>query len=188
MMRFLLRRRRSKPRHRGQALVEFALVLPILVILLLSIIQFAFIFAAQTGVTNAVREAARLAAVNTPTETAAEATASADAIYTKLIGANGLLARNVFGFSAVNVVKSGAPAPVTSVCYSSFLLNPLGPPTIKVKVQGEYLHPIFIPILDRILDGLDGVNDGGLRIGTAEELTVENAVLATTDITTVCKS
>src|SRR6476469_3301297 len=100
MIRLLLRRGRSKPRYRGQALVEFALVLPVLVILLLSIIQFAFIFAAQTGVTNAVREAARLAAVNTPTETAAEATVSADAIYTKLIGTNGLMARNIFGFAA----------------------------------------------------------------------------------------
>jgi Flp pilus assembly protein TadG len=182
MIRFLLHRGRPTPRYRGQALVEFALVLPILVILLLSIIQFAFIFAAQTGVTNAVREAARLAAVNTPTETAAEATVSADAIYTKLIGANGLMARNIFGFAATNVVT-----PDTSVCYSAFT-DATGAQAVKVKVVAEYRHPIFIPILDRILDGLDGFNDGGLRIGTAEELTVENAVLATTDITTVCKS
>jgi len=49
--------------------VEFALVLPILALLLLAIIQFSFIFAAQIGVTNAVREAARIAAVTTPTTT-----------------------------------------------------------------------------------------------------------------------
>jgi Flp pilus assembly protein TadG len=180
-----LRRGRFRPRNRGQALVEFALVLPILVILLLSIIQFAFIFAAQTGVTNAVREAARLAAVNTPTVNAAQATTSADAIYAKLIGANGLMARNVFGFAAGNVVTPG-----TSVCYLSFPDGP-GVTAIKVKVTGQYLHPIFIPLLDRILDGLDGTNDGGLRIGTAEEMTVENGVLTTTDISSVspnCKS
>jgi hypothetical protein len=66
-----------------------------------------------------------------------------------------------------------------------------GAPVVKVKVTGQYLHPIFIPLLDRILDGLDGTNDGGLRIGTAEEMTVENAVLTTTDIssvTPICKS
>ena len=180
-----LRRGRLRPRNRGQALVEFALVLPILVILLLSIIQFAFIFAAQTGVTNAVREAARLAAVNTPTVNAAQATTSADAIYAKLIGANGLMARNVFGFAAGNVVTPG-----TSVCYLSFT-DATGATAVKVKVTGQYLHPIFIPLLDRILDDLDGTNDGGLRIGTAEEMTVENGVLTTTDISSVtplCKS
>jgi Flp pilus assembly protein TadG len=182
MMRFLLRRR-SKPRHRGQALVEFALVLPILVILLLSIIQFAFIFAAQTGVTNAVREAARLAAVNTPTVNAVQATTGANAIYAKLVGANGLMSRNIFGFAATNVVTPG-----TSVCYSAFT-DATGAQAVKVKVVAQYLHPIFIPILDGILDGLDGANDGGLRIGTAEEMTVENAVLTTTDIVApICKS
>ena len=179
MIRPPLRRGRFRPRNRGQALVEFALVLPILVILLLSIIQFAFIFAAQTGVTNAVREAARLAAVNTPTVNAAQATTSANAIYAKLVGANGLMARNVFGFAAGNVVTPG-----TSVCYLSFPDGP-GVTAIKVKVTGQYLHPIFIPLLDGILDGLDGTNDGGLRIGTAEEMTVENAVLTTTDISSV---
>jgi Flp pilus assembly protein TadG len=174
---------RHKSKSPGQALVEFALVVPILVLLLLAIIQFAFIFAAQTGVTNAVREAARLAAVNTPTANAAQATTSANAVYLKLVGANGLMARNVFGFAASNVVTPG-----TSVCYSAFT-DATGAPAIKVKVVGQYLHPIFIPLLDRILDGLDGVNDGGLRIGTAEEMTVENAVLATTDIVApVCKS
>ena len=177
-------RRQSSSRTQGQALVEFALVVPILVLLLLAIIQFAFIFAAQTGVTNAVREAARLAAVNTPTVTAAQATTGANAIYAKLTGPNGLMARNVFGFAAANVMSPG-----TSVCYSSFT-DATGAPAVKVKVVGQYLHPIFIPLLDRILDGLDGVNDGGLRIGTAEEMTVENAVLATpTDIVApVCKS
>jgi Flp pilus assembly protein TadG len=179
MIRPPLRRGRLRPPNRGQALVEFALVLPILVILLLSI------FAAQTGVTNAVREAARLAAVNTPTVNAAQATTSANAIYAKLVGANGLMARNVFGFTATNVVSPG-----TSVCYLAFT-DATGATAVKVKVIGQYLHPIFIPLLDGILDGLDGTNDGGLRIGTAEEMTVENAVLATTDIssiTPICKS
>lgn len=178
-----LRRGRFRPRNRGQALVEFALVLPILVILLLSIIQFAFIFAAQTGVTNAVREAARIAAVNTPTVTAGQADTAAQAVYARLVGGNGLMARNVFGFTATNVVS-----PETSVCYSKFI-DATNAPAIKVKVTGQYRHPIFIPLLDRILDGLDGVNDGGLQIGSAEEMTVENAVLTTTDIVgPVCKS
>jgi Flp pilus assembly protein TadG len=158
------------------------LVLPILALLLLSIIQFLFILAAQVGVTNGVREAARLAAVNTPTVTAAEANASANAVYLQLVGANGVLARNVFGFAPSNVVTPG-----TSVCYTAFV-DTTGAPAVKVKVQSRYRHPIFIPLLDRILDGLDGVNDGGLQIGSSEEMTVENAVLTATTVTTNCNT
>ena len=39
--------------------MELAIILPILALLILSIVQFSWIFAAQIGLTNAVREAAR---------------------------------------------------------------------------------------------------------------------------------
>ncbi len=48
----------------GQALVEFALILPLLLMLLLGIIQFGFIFNGQITLTSAAREGARLAVVN----------------------------------------------------------------------------------------------------------------------------
>lgn len=47
----------------GQSMVEFALVLPILVLLVMAIIQFGIIFSAQVALTNAVREGARAAIV-----------------------------------------------------------------------------------------------------------------------------
>ena len=48
-------------RERGQGLVEFALILPILMILLLGILEFGFIFQNHQGLEYATREGARTA-------------------------------------------------------------------------------------------------------------------------------
>lgn len=161
-------------RMRAQALAEFALVLPILAMLLLGIIQFGFIFTAQIGVTNAVREAARIAAV-TPAVNNTDVGSIASNIYGRLTNANGLLERNVFVFNAANIVTT-APAD-TQVCYRSEAAAATGEWAVFVKVDAGYKHPLFIPLLSGLLDGIDGVTDGGLRIGASEEMRVENVVL-----------
>lgn len=51
----------------GQAIVEFALVLPILVVLLFGIIEFGRLLSTVSAVTSAAREGARVAAVTSPT-------------------------------------------------------------------------------------------------------------------------
>lgn len=159
-------------RPRGQALVEFAIVLPILALLLLGIIQFAFIFAAQIGVTNAVREAARIAAVS-PTTDNTQAGTNAQNVYLRLTNTtNGLLKQNVFAFNSANIVTAA-----TQVCYRDAPAAATGEFTVFIKVQAVYRHPIFIPLLGALLDGIDGVSDGGLRIATAEEMRVENQTL-----------
>jgi len=56
----LIRRRNG---DEGAAAVEFALVLPILVVLLFGIIEFGMVFDAQLQVTHAAREGARMASV-----------------------------------------------------------------------------------------------------------------------------
>lgn len=54
--------KRKSGKSRGQALVEFALVLPVLLVLTLLIIQYGIIFYTSIGVTNLSREGARFAA------------------------------------------------------------------------------------------------------------------------------
>jgi len=49
--------------EKGQGLVSFALVLPILAMLIFGIIQFGFIFYSQITITSAAREGARMASV-----------------------------------------------------------------------------------------------------------------------------
>lgn len=164
--------------RRGQALPEFALVLPILALIFLAIIQFAFIFAAQVGITNAVREAARLAAVTTPTTTTGQATSNGGGVLTALKGTpGGFLARNVFAYSSTSLVVAGSP--ITRICYQSFT-DTANKPAITVKVEAYYRHPLFIPLVGAIIDGLDGTSGDGLRVGAAEELRVENDELPPT--------
>ena len=56
--------RPGRQRERGQATVEFAFVLPLLVLAALAIIQVALVVRDQLGVVHAAREAARAASVD----------------------------------------------------------------------------------------------------------------------------
>lgn len=58
--------------EKGQAMVEFALLLPILLILLLGIIDFGWLFYNQLALNNSCREGARFAVVNTGKQNRAE--------------------------------------------------------------------------------------------------------------------
>lgn len=60
-------------RERGAASVEFALVLPVLVVALLLVVQVALLVAAQLSVQHAAREGAREAAVSNDDQRAREA-------------------------------------------------------------------------------------------------------------------
>ena len=54
----------ARPGERGQATVEFALLLPVLVLALLAVLQVAFVVRDQVAVVHAAREAARAASVD----------------------------------------------------------------------------------------------------------------------------
>ena len=63
----------SPPDERGQATVELALVLPVVVLLLLAVVQVALVGRDQVAVAHAAREAARAAAVDPAPEAAVRA-------------------------------------------------------------------------------------------------------------------
>ena len=54
----------SARRSSGQGLVEFALILPVLLLLILGIVEFGYAFTVYTGMFNAAREGARYGVVN----------------------------------------------------------------------------------------------------------------------------
>ena len=55
-----------KRRERGANLVEFALLAPLLIVLLFGTIEFSWMFATNLDVKHGAREGARITAVNTP--------------------------------------------------------------------------------------------------------------------------
>jgi Flp pilus assembly protein TadG len=166
--------RRAPFRRRGQALPEFALILPVLALIFLSIVQLGFIFSAQVGITNAVREAARLAAVTTPTITTFDASANGAGVLSALTDSStGFLKNNVFAYSSANLATGLGS---TQVCYVSFT-DSAGKPAVKVKVDAAYRHPLFIPLVGAILDAIDGTSGDGFKVSASEEMRVENAEL-----------
>lgn len=77
-------RRRKNPNRtakaapsRGAALVEFAVVLPVLIMVLFGIIEFGIAFTEAQAVESAAREAARVAAISSSTEADINARAAA---------------------------------------------------------------------------------------------------------------
>ncbi len=172
----MLRLHRSRAAHDsapGQGLVEFAFVLPILLVIMLGIVQLGFVFSSQIGLTNGIREAARYAATNRTANTT-QASANAAATVSQL---NLIMARNVNFFGASNVSAASAG-------YCEYT-DPRGDPAVRVRVTIVYRHPLFIPIIGPLLDGTDGVADNALRASAVEEMRVENtpALSTSTGIT-----
>lgn len=101
----------------GQNLVEFALLLPILMYILMGIMQFGLIFSVYLTLNNAVREGARFASIyvydNTLTVGANDA-ARNDGLLDKLVDAKGILTMNrtsnTSNFSAATTWTSGSAA------------------------------------------------------------------------------
>jgi Flp pilus assembly protein TadG len=71
---------------RGAQVVEFALIVPIVLLLIGAVIQFGFMFNAQVTVTQAAREGARFASLN-PVTGACDAACVAAKVRTKVEGA-----------------------------------------------------------------------------------------------------
>jgi hypothetical protein len=64
-------RRVATSPERGANLIEFAIVMPLLVLLVLGIVEFSWLLATNLDVNQGAREGARLTAVNTPAGNAA---------------------------------------------------------------------------------------------------------------------
>ena len=172
LLRALLRgawRERGARRERGQALTEFAILLPLIVVLFFGIIQFGFLFGGQIGLVNGAREAARYTSTS-PINS--NPTTQIRAVLGKAIPA-----------------YNGTATIAYSYCYYA---NPAtaGPTTYsaRVRIDVTYGHPLFIPIVGLLIDGLDGANDNKFTAHVAEEMRVESQPLSSppVGVTTVC--
>lgn len=171
------RRERANRRSNGesgQALLELALIVPILVLLVMAIFQFAYVIQSQMGLTNAVREAARRAAATpdgapnwvalsnwTESELCGDPTAPCDA---------GLLKQNVPGFS-----PDLLPAdPAISYC-SYAVAGSTGTLTnYQINVSVQYQHPLFFGLLAFATDAIDGTPNGRWDLSASAQMRLES--------------
>jgi Flp pilus assembly protein TadG len=82
--------RRFRRSESGAEVIEFALTLPILLLVVLGIIEFGFVFQQYEVVTNAAREGARMASLTTYGPTAAARISNATARIDEYLTAGGL--------------------------------------------------------------------------------------------------
>ena len=158
-------------------MAEFALILPLALLILFGIIQFGFLFASQIGMVNALRETARYASTSPVTDNAT-ADASGAIVCKYLLGQ-----APYAGVGALNKMPGyeSAFAGPASVTYASYADPHAGTPTYSVKltVYAEYRHMLLVPLVNVILDGLDGASDSRFRLGAGETMRIENQLMTT---------
>lgn len=165
--------RRASRGSSGQALAEFAIIAPVLFLLLFSVVQLGLVFGAQNGVVNATRDTARRAATYRIGESSIQAQQGAAAgagicgqVESELAAQ---LAAAVPGYEATRVVRSISWTWRSDGSGTYFLYA-----TVDVK----YKHPLYIPLVGAILDRFDSEpSSNNLILGASEQMRVENPAL-----------
>jgi Flp pilus assembly protein TadG len=133
--------RRLRRSESGAEVIEFALTLPLLMLVVLGIIEFGFVFQQYEVITNAAREGARIASLSTYGPTAGTRVSNATARVNQYLTAGGLDTADATvcvgpanndalcdGSESTVALPGGGGVPATCVW------------TIRVKV--EYDHPV----------------------------------------------
>lgn len=116
--------KRARRRERGQSLVEFAVVLPIIILLIVAFVEIGRAVFAFNTIANAARQAVRVAAVNQITDvTDCDATRPVEDPYEPHWSVRGcaIAAGAPLGITTANVSVSYASPPSTTVSCSPTL-------------------------------------------------------------------
>jgi Flp pilus assembly protein TadG len=172
-------RRRSRSSERGQSLAEFAIVAPIFFLLVFSVIQFGLIMAAQNGLVDGVRTAARRAATYRVNELSFDPTVKTQICTTVKNDVSSRLAKRVIGYNAANTH--------TTLTYEWVGTPEAGDYSLIVHIDTKYDNTLYVPLVSNFLDGTDGTVDGKLTLEASEQMRVENPPLtATSGSTETC--
>jgi Flp pilus assembly protein TadG len=165
---------RSKPGHRrarGQSLAEFALVAPIFFLLVFAVLQVGLVMAAQNGLVDGVRSAARRAATYRINEQSFDPTVWSSICSTIDSELSTRLESRVIGFTGSLLTKS--------IAYE-WQQNPGGGEYFLVAhITAAYHNPLYVPLVSAFLDRSDGTVDDRLTLTASEQMRVENPALDT---------
>jgi Flp pilus assembly protein TadG len=123
--------RRCQP-DEGSNLIEYAIVLPMLLLVVLGIAEFGFIFHRYEVITNAAREGARMAVLPG---------------YSSVQGETAVIAR-VNAYVDAGLVPTAANNPTVTIANDTVDVPPLSPVAVKI-VTVTYTHQIrFLSAID----------------------------------------
>lgn len=153
----------------GQALVEFALVAPIFFLLVFSVIQLGLIMAAQNGLVDGVRSAARRAATYRINEASFDPQVFSSICATIEQELDTRLADRVIGYT---------PGRVSSTIAYQWVANPEnGEWFLVASVAASFDNQLYVPLVSYFLDNSDGTPDSLLTLTATEQMRVENPAL-----------
>lgn len=157
----------------GQALVEFALVIPVFFLLMFGIIQLGLTLGGQNALVNAVRETARYASTYR-VSTFSEAQSACPQV---LLFMNG----NAKGIKSIPGFQPGRIS--ESVTYS-WIQNPDNTYFVQIRVAASYAFPIYVPLLANILD--NAPPHPSVELSAQEEMRIENEGLQINSVDVPC--
>lgn len=163
--------------QRGQSLVEFALILPVLMLVLMGIIQMGFVFNAYVTISNATREGARTATVylyDRNLSVSVNDTARNEAARGALNSAMGMLSRTSpqFANSSSWTATNGGDTFTTSDLVVAYTV-PAGTTDVdtragqRVSVSMTYHLDLIIPFIGAILP-----RDANGRLGLTAQVSM----------------
>jgi hypothetical protein len=165
------RRRRAQG---GQSLVEFALVAPIFLLLVFSVIQLGLVFGAQNGLVDGVRSAARRAATYRLNEGSFDGTVWPGICAT----IEQTLTDRLSGAQGQELLVGFKPANLTTAITYQFEPNPeSGDYFLVAQITATYKNQLYVPLVSTFLDASDGTTDGFLALTASEQMRVENPPL-----------
>lgn len=163
----------------GQALAEFAIVAPLFFLLVFSVVQIGLIFAAQNGLVDGVRNAARRAATYRINDQSFNSTVWGSTttpgsicytIATELDRQLGDNRTGILGFNSLNRTRT--------IAYE-WEQNPGGGDYFLVAdVSATYKNQLYVPLVSVFLDAVDGTIDNKVQLSASEKMRVENPGLA----------
>ena len=133
-------------KERGAALVEFAIILPLLLLIVLGIVEFGWTFGQYNDIRHGAREAARLAAVNAGSHTSMGTTACAAMDLTTGATTIEFTDGGAVGAEATVVVTSDHEA-ISGVALFDAMLPSAITSTVKIRMEqpstswGSGTHP-----------------------------------------------
>jgi hypothetical protein len=165
---------------RGQSLVEFAIVFPVLFLLLGGIIQFGLIFWAQNTLTQVVSDTGRWASTQQtqPCDSGGVAlVAQADQIarHSSLIGYSGGQWSSPFAYGITPAPREGVEVSWPISTDLPGLVNTDCPPDSNetvwvVNIRAHHVVPLFIPFVG---DLVPGCNSGGCSLSAETQFRME---------------
>ena len=158
-----------KRRDDGQALAEFAMVAIVFFLLVFGVVQIGLVMAAQNGLVDGVRSAARRAATYRINEASFDPMVWSS-ICTAVEGElKTRLSDRVIGYAESQLDYT--------IAYE-WVQNPAGNEHFLVAhISAAYANPLYVPLIARFLDGTDGTVDDTLTLTASEQMRVENPAL-----------